>query len=157
MFASKSYGEQMKEEVSSGTQVGDSCSRQLTSEQLETSRSASGAMPGSQSTQYLPDPWLERLGQEAAARQAAFESPAPVSAKSRTGPAQRRLWNNMACIPEIMLDSSINFRARVTCTDPTEGDTWEGEQRLPSNEEDYRALHERIASRDSNSSPTTLL
>lgn len=142
MFVSKSYGDQMKEDVSSSLSTQTSCS----SDNLSGDERSPDDRENAGCRKSLADPWLERIGKAGAACDRGS-----AHASSKTGAVRRKLWNNMANIPEIMLDSSINFQ--TGCKTIYEETAEKGRQSLRESTsieegDEYRSLHEKIASAD---------
>lgn len=136
MFVSKSYGDQMKEDVSGGV------SSLLPGTYSETTQGQESKTPDeSDDRKSLADPWLEKIA-DAATRDRGKSQVTDASAR-------RRLWNNMANIPETMLDSSINFQTGCKTIYEETSDKrhhWTRESTSIDEGDEYRSLHEKIAS-----------
>lgn len=153
MFVHKSYGDQMQEDVTRNGSLAESYSIYKVPKPGPVRLSpTTDETPSFEFRKSLADPWLEKIVHETIGGER--KSSAPEAA---TG-AKKFLWNNMANIPEIMLDSSINFRSG--CRTIPEEDCDGGRRSLKESksidegdDDSYRSLHEKIASGDCFSPP----
>ena len=149
MFVQKSYGDQMQEDMTQSASLAQSYSIYKVPKPASPRISPSPEeVPNFEFRKSLADPWLDKIVHDTIGEERKRSGPAEAALG-----AKKMLWNNMANIPEIMLDSSINFRNGCR-TIPEEGSE---SGRLPlresqsiEEEEDsyYRSLHEKIASGD---------
>lgn len=148
MFVCKSYGDQMKEDISGCSsppfQIANPDDN-VVNRYLRTKEHTFNDEKNAGCRKSLADPWLERMALAATSGRGSTQT------SNKMGAVRRKLWNNMANIPEIMLDTSINFQ--TGCKTIYEETSEKGHQSLresTSIEEDqeYRLLHEKIASPD---------
>lgn len=153
MFVHKSYGEQLQEEMMSDTNVGKESQSTSTQPPPKPPRLSATIADGQaiESRKSLADPWLEKILSQAEQQDTIEDG---VIAKAKT-----TLWNNMANISEIMLDSSINFKSGIRSGDNLEGFTNVLRESQSIEEEDdsyYECSHEIQSSESSQTDGTKL-
>lgn len=156
MFVHKSYGDQMQEDMTQSGSLAESYSiykipRAGSPRLSPTTEEA----PNFEFRKSLADPWLEKIVHDAIGDEK--KSPSAPGG----GTSKKLLWNNMASIPESMLDSSINFRNGCRtipeelpeCGKMSLRNSKSIEEADDDDEDSYRSLHEKIASGDCSPPP----